>query len=47
MQVRKGSWDKQSNDSPDNDLNLIDEQELDNILLGDLIGLDNDEAIES
>jgi hypothetical protein len=45
--VRKGSWDKQSNDSPDNDLNLIDEQELDNILLGDLIDLDNDESIES
>ncbi len=45
--MRKGSWDKQSNDSPDNDLNLIDEQELDNILLGDLIDLDNDESIES
>lgn len=45
--MRKGSWDKQSNDSPDNDLNLIDEQELDNILLGDLIDLDNDEATES
>lgn len=25
LQVRKGSWDKQSGDSPDNDLNLIDE----------------------
>ena len=40
--MRKGSWDRQSNDSPDNDLNLIDERELDNILLGDLIGLDGD-----
>jgi hypothetical protein len=41
--VRKGSWDKQSNNSPDNELNLIDEKELDSILLGDLIGLDGDE----
>ncbi len=41
--MRKGSWDKQSNNSPDNELNLIDEKELDSILLGDLIGLDGDE----
>ncbi len=44
--MRKGSWDKQSNDSPDNELNLIDEQELDNILLGDLISLDGDEGTD-
>lgn len=35
LKIRKGSWDKQS-DSPENDLNLIDEEDIDKIMIKDL-----------
>lgn len=33
LQTRKGSWDKQSGGSDDNDLNLIDQEEIEKIVI--------------